>query len=90
MIGHDSTLVGWPWVDGTHSWLEPTALAILALCREGLGDHPRVAAGIALILDRALEDGGWNYGGKAVFGRSAAPSARTDGARASGLGRAAR
>jgi hypothetical protein len=70
VIGHDSTLIGWPWVDGTHSWLEPTALAILALCREGLGDHPRVAAGIALILDRALDQGGWNYGGKAVFGRA--------------------
>jgi hypothetical protein len=69
VIGHDSTLIGWPWVDGTHSWLEPTALAILALCREGLGDHPRVSAGIALILDRALDHGGWNYGGKAVFGR---------------------
>jgi hypothetical protein len=73
VIGHDSTLIGWPWVEQTHSWLEPTALAILALCREGLGDHPRVAAGVALILDRALDAGGWNYGGKAVFGRPLRP-----------------
>jgi hypothetical protein len=73
VIGHDSTLVGWPWVEGTHSWLEPTAVAILALCRAGLGDHPRVAAGISLILDRALDEGGWNYGGRAVFGRSLRP-----------------
>jgi hypothetical protein len=73
VIGHDSTLVGWPWVEGTHSWLEPTALAIMALCRDGLGDHPRVCAGLALILDRALDEGGWNYGGKAVFGRALRP-----------------
>ena len=47
MVGHDTTLVGWPWIAGTHSWVEPTAMAILALDREGLGDHPRVAEGIA-------------------------------------------
>ncbi|MFI5461299.1 MAG: hypothetical protein ACHRXM_38340 [Isosphaerales bacterium] len=73
LIGHDSTAVGWPWVDGTHSWLEPTALAVLALCREGLAGHPRVGAGIALILNRSLEKGGWNYGNKTVFGRDLRP-----------------
>ncbi len=69
LIGHDCAAVGWPWVDGTHSWLEPTALAVLALCLDGRRDHPRVKAGIELILDRALKDGGWNYGNKTVFGR---------------------
>jgi hypothetical protein len=73
VIGHDSTLIGWPWVDGTHSWLEPTAMAILALCREGLGDHPRVVRGTELILDRAIPGGGWNYGNSAVFGRRLRP-----------------
>ena len=73
IIGHDPSLVGWPWVEGTHSWLEPTALAILALCSEGLADHPRVKAGIKLILDRALEAGGWNYGNKSVFGSELRP-----------------
>ena len=33
VAGHDTTLVGWPWVAETHSWLEPTALAVLALSR---------------------------------------------------------
>jgi hypothetical protein len=73
VVGHNSTLIGWPWVDGTHSWLEPTALAILALCREDHGDHPRVRQGIGLILDRAIPRGGWNYGNKSVFGRALRP-----------------
>jgi hypothetical protein len=73
VLGHDSTLIGWPWVEKTHSWLEPTALAILALCREGLGDHTRVGRGARLILDRAVAGGGWNYGNKAVFGQPLRP-----------------
>ncbi len=68
IAGHDTTLVGWPWVDDTHSWLEPTAMAVLALGRVGRGDHPRVQEGLRLIRDRATEPGGWNYGNKAVFG----------------------
>ena len=68
VIGHDPSLLGWPWAEGTHSWLEPTALSILALCRAGLADHPRTEAGVKLILDRALDGGGWNCGNKSVFG----------------------
>ena len=73
ILGHDPTLLGWPWVDGTHPWIEPTAMAILALCRDGQGDHPRVKEGIRLILDRALDHGGWNCGNKTVFGRELRP-----------------
>jgi len=73
LTGDNLVELGWPWVDGTHSWLEPTALAILALCREGLGGHPRVDAGIRLIRDRALSKGGWNYGNKSVFGQELRP-----------------
>src|SRR5436305_465287 len=29
--GHDTTLIGWPWIEETHSWVEPTALQVLAL-----------------------------------------------------------
>jgi hypothetical protein len=70
VIGHDPTLRGWPWVESTHSWVEPTALATLALCREGLQSHGRVRAGMALILNRSLRSGGWNYGNPAVLGRA--------------------
>ena len=73
IAGHDTTLVGWPWVDDTHSWLEPTAMAVLALGRLGLGDHPRVREGLRLIRDRAVVSGGWNYGNTSVFGRPLRP-----------------
>jgi hypothetical protein len=70
VIGHDPTVRGWPWVESTHSWVEPTALATLALCREGLHDHGRVRAGIHVILNRSIQSGGWNYGNSAVLGRA--------------------
>ena len=73
VIGHDPSLLGWPWVEGTHSWLEPTALAIIALCQAGLADQRRAQAGVELILDRALEAGGWNYGNTTVFGTDLRP-----------------
>ena len=73
IAGHDTTLVGWPWVDDTHSWLEPTAMAVLALSRLGLGEHLRVREGLRLIRDRAVGSGGWNYGNTSVFGRPLRP-----------------
>ena len=72
-VGHDPALVGWPWIEKTHSWLEPTAMAILALNRLSLHDHARVDEGMLIITDRALAHGGWNPGGKAVFGRELRP-----------------
>ena len=66
-IGHDTSLVGWPWVESTHSWVEPTAMAIIALTRAGLGRSSRVDDGVRLLLDRAIPSGGWNYGNNLVF-----------------------
>jgi hypothetical protein len=37
IFGHDPSIVGWTWLEGEHSWLEPTALAVMALRRLGLG-----------------------------------------------------
>lgn len=73
IVGHDTTLIGWPWVADTHSWLEPTALAVLALRASGAADHPRVHEGLKLIFDRAITSGGWNYGNKAAFGAALRP-----------------
>jgi hypothetical protein len=76
---HDTTLVGWSWVAGTHSWLEPTAYALLALRVAGRADHPRVREGVRLILDRALPGGGWNYGNRRVLEHVLRPFPATTG-----------
>lgn len=69
-VGHDSTIPGWPWISGTHAWVEPTAMAIQALVCMKKSSHERVLAGIRLLLDRQLPGGGWNYGGTTVFGKT--------------------
>jgi uncharacterized protein (DUF362 family) len=69
----DVKLVGWPWAEGTFSWVEPTAWACLALRRAGYGSHPRVADGEKLLLDRAFDEGGINYGNRKIFGRMTDP-----------------
>jgi uncharacterized protein (DUF362 family) len=66
-------LVGWPWAEGNFSWAEPTAWACLALRRVGLGEHARVQEGIRLLLDRAADEGGINYGNRRIFGRRTEP-----------------
>jgi hypothetical protein len=76
---HDTTLVGWPWVAGSHSWIEPTAYAILALRAAGKARHPRAREGVRLILDRALPGGGWNYGNRRVLENVLRPFPATTG-----------
>ncbi len=72
-VGHDTTLLGWPWVAGTHAWIEPTALALLALRLTGLGHHPRAREAALLLLDRQLPGGGCNYGNTWVLGQQLLP-----------------
>ncbi|MFO0837718.1 MAG: hypothetical protein U1D55_04265 [Phycisphaerae bacterium] len=76
---HDTSLTGWFWVENTHSWVEPTAYAILALRAAGQGQHARVREGVRLLLDRALDDGGWNYGNRRVLGNELRPFPATSG-----------
>lgn len=78
-IGHDTMLVGWPWVEGTHSWLEPTAFAVLALKATGRDDHPRTREAVRLIIDRLLPDGGCNYGNTFVLGQRLRPQIEPSG-----------
>jgi hypothetical protein len=77
--GHDTTLVGWPWVEGTHSWIEPTALAVLALKATGHGGHPRTREGVRLLIDRLLPGGGCNYGNTVVLGQQLVPHVQPTG-----------
>jgi uncharacterized protein (DUF362 family) len=69
----DDNLIGWPWAEGNFSWVEPTAWACLALRRAGQGRHPRVEEGLKMLLDRALEAGGINYGNRRIFGIALEP-----------------
>jgi len=69
-IGHDTTLTGWSWAAKTHSWLEPTAFAVMALRACGLADHPRTTEAVALLHDRLLPGGGCNYGNTRVLGQT--------------------
>ncbi|HEY3788561.1 MAG TPA: DUF362 domain-containing protein, partial [Urbifossiella sp.] len=72
-IDIDLSLHGWPWAEANFAWVEPTSWACLALRAMGRGDHPRVKEGQKLILDRAFDSGGANYGNRIVLGRSTEP-----------------
>jgi hypothetical protein len=72
-VAHDSSLVGWTWAAGTHSWLEPTALFVLALKAAGHAQHPRTREGVRLLIDRLLPNGGCNYGNTIVLGQTLLP-----------------
>ena len=65
----DAGLLGWPWASDTFSWVEPTAWACLALRAAGQGNHPRVQEGLRLLLDRAFDHGGANYGSRVILGK---------------------
>jgi hypothetical protein len=73
LMGHDAMLVGWPWAEGTHSWVEPTAFAVLALKAVGLGGHERAREAVRLLGDRLFQDGGCNYGNTVVLGQRLRP-----------------
>jgi uncharacterized protein (DUF362 family) len=73
LVDIDFRLQGWPWAEGNFSWTEPTAWACLALRRAGWGAHARVAEGLNMLLDRAADEGGINYGSRRVLGRLTEP-----------------
>jgi uncharacterized protein (DUF362 family) len=69
----DLSLVGWPWAAANFGWVEPTAWAVLALRAAGLDAHPRARTGLKLLLDRAFDSGGANYGNRVVLGTATEP-----------------
>ncbi|NVL90208.1 MAG: hypothetical protein HWN69_04320 [Desulfobacterales bacterium] len=70
---HDTSIRGWPWIENTHSWVEPTALSLIALQITGYGGHDRAIEGRRMLLDRQLSQGGWNYGNTITFGKELRP-----------------
>jgi hypothetical protein len=88
-FGHNSELVGWAYAEGTHSWVEPTALAVMALAAAGQMNHPAVQEGLAVLLDRQLPGGGYNYGNTYVLGQLIRPHVEPTGIVLLALGRGA-
>jgi hypothetical protein len=78
-IGHDTTIPGWSWVTGTHNWIEPTAIQLLALKAAGYADHPRTRDGVRMLRNRLLPEGGCNYGNTEVLGQPLRPNLMSTG-----------
>jgi hypothetical protein len=71
--GRNLSLKGWPWKEGTSSWVEPTAHSLIALKKAyALLPAPelteRIQSGEALLLDVRCKDGGWNFGSPWTLG----------------------
>lgn len=84
-VKHDTALRGWSWIDHTHSWVESTSVTMMALHLAGETNHPRLQEATALLLNRQLPHGGWNYGNTEVFGQELRPSPEDTGAALSAL-----
>lgn len=85
IVGHDTSLRGWPWISGTHSWIEPTSLCMLALHAAGFKEHRRLDEAVQMILNRQIISGGWNYGNTSVFGTQLQPIPESTGIALSAL-----
>jgi hypothetical protein len=78
-LGHDPAIEAWPWVEGTHAWVEPSALHVLALKSAGLNDHLRTRNAVRMLADRQLPEGGLNYGNTFVLDRLLRPHLQPTG-----------
>ena len=72
-VDQDNALIGWPWTKDTFGWVEPTAWALMALHKVGMGNSPRAIEGRKLLLDRKIPSGGWNYGNRVVLASELLP-----------------
>jgi hypothetical protein len=68
--GADINLRGWPWLPGEVTWVEPTALAMLALLE--IPTSPQILARLdeaaRCLQDRRCVGGGWNVGAPIMLG----------------------
>lgn len=65
----DFSLRGWPWLPGESSWVEPTALSLLALDTDpslAVGSE-RIKEAVHYLRDRRCHGGGWNVGNPVMF-----------------------
>ncbi len=68
-FGHNTELVGWAYAEPSHSWVEPTAFAVLALKAAGREREAATREGVSVLIDRQLPGGGLNYGNTYVLGQ---------------------
>jgi len=66
VAGIDFSLRGWPWQPGESSWVEPTALALMALASAGITNE-RLREAIRYLENRRCPGGGWNVGNPLMF-----------------------
>jgi hypothetical protein len=78
-VANDPSIQGWSWIANTHSWVEPTALSLIALQVAGYGTHQRVNEAAHMLMDRQLSHGGWNYGNTVVFDQELRPMPENTG-----------
>ena len=78
-LGHDTQLAGWPWIEGTHSWIEPTALTVVALKAADHASHFRTREAVELLFNRQLPAGGCNCGNTIVLGQAGLPHVQPSG-----------
>lgn len=65
----DFSIRGWPWLPGESSWVEPSALTLLALTTNPslAGSTDRVKEAVLYLRDRRCTGGGWNVGNPVMF-----------------------
>ena len=78
-FGHDTQIVAWSYAEQTHSWIEPTALHVVALKSAGQAAHERTRDGVRMLIDRQLPGGGCNYGNTMVLGQMLRPHVQPTG-----------
>jgi hypothetical protein len=74
----DNSLQAWSWIDGTFSWVEPTAWCLLAQKQwsavpGAVGDRTRIVVAEHMLVDRCCVAGGWNYGNANMLGQDLKP-----------------
>jgi hypothetical protein len=75
-VPHNAATRGWAWTADAFGWIEPTSWAVLAL-RKLRPSSSAIADGLAVLVDRECEGGGWNYGNREAFGVPLPPYAQT-------------
>ena len=71
---------GWPWTADTHTWVQPTAMSMIAIKVAEADDQTRTQLAKHMLMNRQLPHGGWNYGSTMVFGQELRPFPETTGA----------